>query len=330
MRAVWLREFGGPEVLVPGEAPEPIPGPGQVVIEVAVIGIPFIETQVRSGSAPVPLPRLPIIPGNGVGGTVVAVGPGADPGLVGTRVVTSLGGSGGYAERVAAGVDGLIPVPPGLELAQAVALLADGRTAMGLARAAALRPGEWALVESAGGGVGSLLVQLAVNAGARVVAAAGSARKLDLAAELGAEVTVNYAEDGWDVRVSEAVGDAGVQVVFDGVGGAVGRAAFELLPPRGRFVLYGAAGGTVTHATVAEVFARSLTLITGWQLFASPADITAMAAAALDEAVAGRLRPVIGQTFPLEKAADAHAAIEARATLGKTLLTVPESVPKER
>ncbi|MEV6987030.1 zinc-binding dehydrogenase [Sphaerisporangium sp. NPDC051017] len=325
MRAVWLREFGGPDTLVPGEAPDPRPGPGQVVIEVAVIGIPFVETQVRSGSAPVPLPPLPIIPGNGVGGTVVEAGPGADPALVGARVVTSLKGSGGYAERVAADTGGLIPVPPGLELADAVALLADGRTAMGVMRAAAVQPGEWVLVESAAGGVGSLLVQLAVNAGARVIAAASSPRKLDLAAGLGAEATVNYTEDGWGARVREAAGDAGVRVAFDGVGGAIGRTAFESLARGGRFLMFGAAGGSLTHATIAEVFWRGIVLLTGSQFYSSPADVKAMAEAALAEAAAGRLRPVIGQTFPLERAADAHAAIEARATLGKTLLTTTEA-----
>ncbi|MFC4591481.1 zinc-binding dehydrogenase [Sphaerisporangium corydalis] len=320
MRAIWLREFGGPEVLVPGEAPEPRPGQGQVVIEVAAIGVPFIETQVRSGSAPVPLPTLPIIPGNGVGGTVIETGPGADPALVGRTVVTSLKGSGGYAERVAADAGGLIAVPPGLDLADAVALLADGRTAMGVIRAAAPRPGEWVLVEAAGGGVGSLLVQLAVNAGAQVVAVAGSRRKLGLAADLGAKATVRYTEDGWDDRVREAVGDAGVDVALDGVGGAIGRAAFELVAPRGRFVMFGAAGGTMTRVTEAEASGRGVDLVTGARILRSPADIRAMAEAALAEAAAGRLRPVVGQTFPLERAAAAHAAIQSRTTLGKTLL----------
>ncbi|MCW2878125.1 MAG: NADPH:quinone reductase [Sphaerisporangium sp.] len=320
MRAVWLQEFGGPEVLVPGEAPDPRPGPGQVVIEVAAIGIPFVETQVRSGVAPVPLPRLPIIPGNGVGGTIVEVGPDADPALQGRRVVTSLGGSGGYAERVAVDIGGLITVPPELDITDAVALLADGRTAMGLIRAAAPRPGEWVLVESAAGGLGSLLVQLLSNAGAQVVAVASSQRKLDLAAELGAKVTADYTRDGWGDRVREAVGEAGVRIVLDGVGGAIGRTAFELLAPRGRFVMFGAASGAPTHATVAEVFQRGIVLVTIGQFFDSPADIKAMAEAAIAEAAAGRLRPVIGQTFPLERAGDAHAAIEARTTLGKTLL----------
>jgi NADPH2:quinone reductase len=320
MRAVWLKEFGGPEVLVPGDAPEPEPGPNQVVVEAAAIGIVFVETQVRSGVAPVPLPALPIIPGNGVAGTVVAAGPGADPALVGRRVVTATGGRGGYAERVAVDADGLIPVPPEVDLTDAVALLADGRTAMGIHRVAAPRPGEWVLVESAGGGLGSLLVQLAVQAGARVVAAASSARKLGLAADLGAQVTVDYAEPGWADLVRAATGGAGVEVVLDGVGGSIGRAAFELVAPAGRFLIFGAASGSLTEATVAEVFQRGITVTGTRGVFTSPAAIRALAIDALAEAAAGRLRPVIGQTFPLDRAADAHAAMEARTTLGKTLL----------
>jgi NADPH2:quinone reductase len=238
------------------------------------------------------------------------------------------------------GTGGLIPVPPELDLPDAVALLADGRTAMGIIRAAALQPGEWVLVESAAGGVGSLLVQLASNAGAHVIAVAGSQRKLDLAADLGAKVTADYTDADWADQVREAIGnasaragvgdtgdrmretggDTGVQVVLDGVGGDIGRSAFELVAPRGRFLMFGAASGTPTHATVAEVSQRGVVLITGGQMFQSPADIKAMAEAALAEAAAGRIRPVIGQTFPLEQAADAHAAIEARTTLGKTLL----------
>ncbi|GLZ02575.1 NADPH:quinone reductase [Actinomadura sp. NBRC 104412] len=319
MRGVWLREFGGPEVLRPGDVPEPSPRAGEVVIGVEAIGIPFIETQVRSGSAPVPLPELPVVPGNGVGGTVVALGPGGDPALLGTRVVASTGGSGGYAERVAVAEDALIPVPAELETAQAVALLADGRTAMALIRAAAPQAGERVLVQAAGGGVGGLLVQLAASAGAEVVALAGSRRKLDLATELGAAVAVNYREPDWADRVRK-IADGGVHIVFDGVGGEIGRASFDLLAPRGRFVMFGAASGAPTDASVREVFERAVALVTGAQLFTSPADVRAMATAALAEAAAGRLRPIIGQTFPLERAADAHRAIESRDTVGKTLL----------
>jgi len=154
-------------VLVAEDVCDPLPGPGQVAIDVDVANLTFVETQVRAGRPPHPsmLPPLPAILGNGVGGVVAAVGHGVDSGLVGRRVVTSLRGTGGYAERAVADSSGLIEIQDQLRMQQAVALLADGRTAMMLARAAAIRPGETVLVEAAAGGVGSLLVQLAHSAG---------------------------------------------------------------------------------------------------------------------------------------------------------------------
>src|SRR5437899_7239113 len=139
MRAIVMSEFGPPAVLVPAEVPDPVAGPGQVVVAVEYAGVTFIETQVRAGRAPNPAlaPRLPVVPGNGAGGVVVSVGEGADPALAGARVVTTTGGSGGYAERVAVPAAGLVAVPDGLGLPEAVALLAGGRTALALLRAAA-------------------------------------------------------------------------------------------------------------------------------------------------------------------------------------------------
>lgn len=322
MRAVWLTEFGPPGVLVAGEAPDPEAGEGQAVVEVHAAGVTFVETQIRAGRSPRPGggPALPIIPGNGVGGVVTAVGPGVDPGLVGQRVVTSTGGSGGYAERVAADAGNLLAVPDGLGLRRAVALLADGRTAAGLVRQAGVGAGEWVLVEAAGGGVGSLLVQLARNAGAKVIAAASSRRKLDLAGGLGARAAVDYTQPGWTDRVREATGGSGVSVAFDGVGGEIGAASFRLMAPGGRFVVFGLASGTVTDTSGEDVRRRGVQVIGLDRLAALAADAGELTRAALEEARAGRLRPVIGQTFPLERAADAHAAIEARTVLGKTLL----------
>lgn len=322
MRAVWLREFGPPEVLVEGTAADPEPGAGQVVVEATVSGITFVETQIRAGHPPSPAlsPKLPVILGNGVGGVVVAVGAGADPGLLGQRVVTSTGGSGGYAERVAVDAGNLIPVPAALDLCQAVALLADGRTALALIEAATIVPGDRVLVEAAAGSVGSLLVQLARAAGAgSVIAVAGGARKLALARELGADVAIDYRQPGWAGEVQSATDGAGIDVAFDGVGGAIGRASFELMARGGRFMLFGLASGSFAEVSPAEALARDVTVVRG-AVAPSPARNRELAAAALAEAAAGRLRPTIGQTFPLGQAAAAHAAIEARTTAGKTLL----------
>ncbi|VVJ15706.1 Threonine dehydrogenase and related Zn-dependent dehydrogenases [Amycolatopsis camponoti] len=308
MRAVWLREFGGPEVLEPGDAPDPVPGPGQVLVEVAFANTTFVETQVRAGTGPF-RPPLPIVPGNGVGGVISAVGPGADPGLAGQRVVTSTGGSGGYAQRVAVDASAAFAVPDALALDAAVALLADGRTATGLVHATRVRPGDRVLVEAAAGGVGGLLVQLAKAAGATVVGAAGGPAKV--AHVLGADEVVDYLAPDWASSVGA------VDVVFDGVGGAIGTAAFGSLRPGGRMAVYGLAGGSWAEVSEADAASRGVSLV---RSIGSPAEMRAFTESALSEAAAGRLVPVIGQRFPLEKAADAHAAMESRTTIGKTLL----------
>ncbi|MDB5077560.1 MAG: hypothetical protein JWO42_3739 [Chloroflexi bacterium] len=323
MRAVRLREYGPPEVLVQEELPDPLPGVGQVVVDVAAIGVNFADTMLRSGrTASATRPRPPFVPGNEVGGVVSAVGEGVDAGLLSRRVITGTGGTGGYAERVAVAADGVFPVPEGLNIETAVALFAQGRTAVGVAREARIAPGDHVLVEAAAGGVGSLLVQIARNAGAgMVIAAARGTHKLALAQRLGADVTVDYGRADWADRVSDATGGDGIDVAFDSVGGIIGRAAFDLLAGAGRFVVFGFSSGMPVDVTVAEVQRRGVTVIGfGPPRVGRPGYAHSLVSEALAEAAAGRLIPVIGQTFPLDQAAAAHAAIEARATTGKTLL----------
>ncbi|MFS2294369.1 MAG: zinc-binding dehydrogenase, partial [Actinomadura sp.] len=245
------------------------------------------------------------------------VGPGADPGLVGRRVVSSTGGSGAYAERVAVDAAGVLEVPDGVALDHAVALLADGRTAVMMLRAAEPRPGERVLVPAAAGGVGTLLVQLAKAAGTAVVAAAGGPRKAELPLRLGADVAVDYREPGWAEKAGQ------VDVVLDGVGGDVAREAFTLLREGGRMVSFGLASGEWANIPEEEAKARGVTLIV--RPSAAPEQLREFTLTALEEAAAGRLHPVIGQRYPLEAAADAHAAIESRSTVGKTLLEVRSS-----
>ncbi len=314
MRAIVVREFGGPDVLVPRDVDEPSVLAHTVIVDVEFASITFVETQLRAGLPPHPsmLPALPWIPGSGVGGFVSVIGDGVDPSWLGARVVSTTGGSRGYAMRAAAAAADLLPVPGALAIADAVALLADGRTAVALARAAATRPDETVLVLAAAGGVGSLLVQLAARAGAVVAAAAGSRRKVELARELGATLTVDYTETAWAERLGA------VDVVFDGVGGDLGRASFALVRRGGRFVSFGQASGTFTQVSTDEADRRGVALLRGTG--ATPEELRDLSATALAEAAAGRLRPVIGQIIDLERAADAHAAIEARTTLGKSLL----------
>ncbi|MGP3999353.1 zinc-binding dehydrogenase [Streptomyces sp. 8N706] len=322
MRVVQATAFGGPSVLVGGEAPEPVARAGQVVIAVGVAVVEFVETQIRRGESPGPaLPRPPYVPGHTVAGEVLRAGAGVDSHWVGRRVVASALG-GGYVERAVAAVDELVPVPEGVRLREAAALHGDGSTALGLMENARIRPGEWVLVEAAGGGVGSLLVQLADAAGARVIGAAGGQRKLRPVRELGARVAVDSSEPEWTKRVHEATDGAGPDVVFDGVGGETGRAAFGVTARGGRFSVHGASSGTLTRIDPEEAERRGVTVLGIEQLHRFPAGAGRRAGQALAEAAAGRLTPLIGGAFPLERACEAHAAIEARDVVGKTLLLV--------
>jgi NADPH2:quinone reductase len=318
MRAVVLAEVGPPEALVVAEAPEPVPGADEVLVDVEYANITFVETQVRAGRPPRPemLPALPAILGNGVGGMVAAVGPGVRDALLGRRVVASLTGVGGYAERAVADVSRLIELNCEMPMRDAVALLSDGRTAVGLIRLAAPQPGETVLVEAAAGGVGTLLVQLAGRAGARVIALAGGEGKLAVARELGADVVIDYREDGWTRHLDPGAAD----VVFDGVGGSVGLAAFALLGSGGRFCPFGMASGSFAPVSAEAAAARAVTIRRAAP--STPEELATLTRTALSEAERGRLRPVIGQEFALEDAAAAHAAIEGRETIGKTLLAV--------
>lgn len=216
---VWVTRFAGPEVLAVGEAPDPVAGAGEVVIEVAVADVLFLDTQLRSGWGREYFDlEPPYVPGSGVVGRVIATGQGVDPGWAG-RDVVAIVAAGGYAERVVARADGLARVPDGLGMPTAAALVQTGPAALSLLDAAHLQRGEWVLVMPAAGGLGILLVQLARRAGGRVIAAAGGQPKLQLARDLGAETVVDYAAEGWAERVRDAAGGAGPAVVFDGVGG---------------------------------------------------------------------------------------------------------------
>ncbi len=179
------------------------------------------------------------MPGGAAAGTVLAVGEGVDPAWTGRRVVAGPGALGTYAEQVAVPLDRLIPVPDGLGLREAAALAHDGVTGTGIAEAAGIRPGERVLILGASGGMGTLLVQMARAAGARVVGAARGERKLGLVRELGADAVVDYSEEGWTDRAREALGGAGADVLLDGVGGELGLAGFALTADGGRVSAHG-------------------------------------------------------------------------------------------
>ncbi|MFC7327512.1 zinc-binding dehydrogenase [Marinactinospora rubrisoli] len=320
MRVVRATALGGPEVLEPAELPDPVAGPGEVVVKVAYSDTLFVETQIRAGAPGFPV-EPPYVPGGGIAGTVLATGDGVDPSWSGRRVVTTLGWSGGYAEQAVAAATGLVPVPGGLGLREAAALVHDSATAMALTDAVAAREGETVLILGATGGMGVLLVQLVRATGARVLAGVRGERKLRLAAELGAD-PVDVSRPDWPRQVSEATAGAGADAVLDGVGGAIGRAAFEVTADGGRFSAHGTPAGGFAGVAPEEARRRGIDLfgITDVQ-FDRPTR-NRWTALGLRAAAEGRIRPIIGQTFPLARAADAHAAIEARTVVGKTLLEV--------
>lgn len=330
MMAIEAREFGGPEVLTPVSLPAPAPGPGEAVIAVSAADVLFLDAMIRSGLARDMFPqRPPYIPGNGVAGRVAAVGDDVDPAWTGRPVVALTGqhgGSGGYAERVLVPVSRLVAVPEEVDLRVAAALLHDGATALGLLAATPVKPGETVLVVGAAGGMALLLAQLARAAGARVIGAARlvgaprRAEKLDAIRRAGAETVVNYGSPDWTGRVVEASGGTGPDVVFDGVGGSLGEAAFAIVAGGGRFSAHGAAGGGFAPVSAREAAERGVTLQGIEQVQYQPGRHEELVGDALAEAVAGRLRPVIGQVFPLGRAVDAHAALAARSVIGKTLL----------
>ncbi|MFO7260535.1 MAG: zinc-binding dehydrogenase [bacterium] len=326
MHAIVLREFGPPGVLRLERVADPEPAAGQLRIAVTAAGVHRIDAWVRAGiesPATLPLPALPWVPGREVAGVVDAVGPGVDPGWLGRRVVAHLGpAAGGYAERAVCAEDAALVIPEGVGDDVAVAMIGTGRTALGVLDVARVERGDVALVTGAAGGVGSLLVQhLHRVAGATVVAAVGGAAKVEHAGEDGADVVVDYSEPGWTRAVRDALEDGAVSLVLDGVGGRVGRDAFELLGAGGRFVFFGWASGTPTAFTTDDLYARGLTAAAavGPALFRLAGGMRALQERALAAAAAGVLTPRI-QRFPLADAAAAHSALEARTAVGKVVL----------
>jgi NADPH:quinone reductase len=322
MRTIEVTRFGGPEVLALRDQPEPVPGPGEVVVDVAVVPLLWLDTALRSG-----LGRdwfavePPYVPGSGVAGTVSQVGDGVDAGWVGRGVLTDTGQTGAYAERVAVSAEGLTPIPDELSERTAAALLTDGRTAMQLIERADPAADQRVLITGAAGGMGLLLVQLAKLRGARVVGAARGERKLAAIRSCGADAAVDYSLPAWTDAVMDALGGREPELVLDGVGGDAGKAALTITARGGTFSAHGAPGGG--FAPVAEEAGRrGITVRTIGDVQLEPVLARRRLRQALDAAVAGRITPVVEHTYPLEDAAEAHRSIEAREIVGKALLVV--------
>jgi len=313
MRAIQMTEFGGPEVLELVELPVPEPGPEQVLIKVARAGLNFADTHTRTNSY-VRKATLPLVPGGEVAGVREDTG---------ERVV-ALVGDGGYAEYALAPRELVYPIPDELDEGAALALIIQGLTAWHLYRTAGhVAAGESVVVHSAAGGVGSLAVQLGRALGAgRVIATASSSEKRALALELGADVAIDAAPDELTERLLQANDGRPVDVVFDMAGGAVFDASYAALAPFGRIVVCGIASQEPNELRTGSLLRHSRSVV-GFYLFHTlerPDMFSDALADLFARAARGELRTVIGATYPLEQAAQAHIDLRERRTTGKLLL----------
>ncbi|WP_282090817.1 zinc-binding dehydrogenase [Streptomyces tendae] len=324
MHAIRLHAFGAAENLVLDEVEDPAPGPGQVRVAVRAAGVHLLDTALREGiQGPSPaLPELPTIPGREVAGVVDALGEGTPEGWLGRRVVAHLGfAPGGYAALAVTDLARVHEIPANLDFAEAVTMIGTGRTAMGIVQFADLGPGSVAVVPAAAGGIGTLLVQYAKNAGAMVIGLAGGPDKTALVAANGADLAVDYRDPGWPAKVRAHVGGREATVIFDGVGGDVAREAVALLGPGGRHLVFGWSGEGLHDGTPYLVDGVSQQVLGAAMMRRAGGTnpVRTLELRALAEAAEGRLVPAV-RRFPLAEAAAAHRALESRGTTGKVVL----------
>ena len=319
MHAIVLTAFGGPENLSLQEVPEPMPGEGEVLVELAATGVNFVEIYQRIGRYPGPLPR---VLGSEGAGTVVAVGPGVTTVQVGDRVASS-SFQGAYAPLAVVAADRVVPVPDGVELQVAAAALLQGMTAHYLVfDVYPVRSGDTVVVHAAAGGVGLLLTQIATRLGARVIATVSTEAKAELALAAGAVEAIRYG-DGVDVaaQVRRLTDGQGVPAVYDGVGAATFEASLASLRPRGMLALFGAASGPVPPFDLQRLNAGSL-FVTRPSLghyTASPEEMLRRAGDIFDF-IADGVDVRIHHRYPLADAAQAQIDLASRRTTGKLLL----------
>jgi NADPH:quinone reductase len=318
--AVRIHSYGGPEVLRWETLDVPEPGPGQARIRHTAIGVNFIDTYERTGLYPL---TLPAVLGREGAGIVEAVGPGVSQPKVGDRVAYAFNSSGAYAEARVLPAERLVRIPEGLDDNQAAALMLKGMTAQMLLRQTyRVRKSNTLLVHAAVGGVGSILVQWAKHLGATVIAVVGSAAKAERARELGADHIVLSGED-WVARAKAAAGSRGVDVVYDSVGKDTFMGSLDCLRSRGLMVTYGNASGPVPAIAPLELTKRGSLFLTRPTLFhyiPTRASLVRAASEMFDLVAKSVIKVHVGQTYPLQDAARAHVDLEARRTVGATVL----------
>ncbi len=326
MRAVTTSGPGGPEVLGWGEVPDPVAGPGEVVVDVVATAVNRADLMQRAGRYPPP-PGASDVLGLECSGIVSEVGEGVVGWSVGDEVCALLAG-GGYAERVAVPAGQLLPRPAGVELATAAALPEVACTVWSnVFQLAGLRRGESFLVHGGSSGIGTMAIQLAARAGARVFTTAGSAAKLAVCRELGADVAVDYRDEDFVARVREETGGAGVDVVLDNMGAAYLARNVDALAVGGRLVVIGLQGGARAELDLGRLLAKRAS-VAATALRSRPLDgpggkagiVATVRAHVWPDVERGVVRPVVDRRLPMSRAAEAHRVVEASEHVGKVLL----------
>ena len=319
--AVRIERTGGPEVLELRAVELPRPGPGELLVRHEAVGLNFIDTYYRSGLYPA---ALPTGLGNEAAGIVEAVGEGVDDFAESDRVGYFTGPLGAYATHRVAAAERLVKLPEAVSSEAAAAIMLKGATAEYLIeRCARVQAGQTVLVHAAAGGVGSILVPWLKAIGASVIAHAGSERKAAVAKDLGADHALSCPMDRLAAEVRRLTGGAGVEFVLDGVGAASWQASLGSVRRRGLVVSYGNASGPVPPFSALDLTKAGSIFVTRPTLgdyAATPAEMRRCAARLFEMVESGVVRPAIGARFPLADAAEAHRAIESRATTGSTIL----------
>ncbi len=325
MTAVAIARPGGPEVLVPERRPLPAPSPGEILIRVRAAGVNRPDVMQRAGAYPAP-PGASDLPGLEVAGEVAALGEGADRWRVGDAVCALVPG-GGYAEFARVHGSNALPRPAGLDWVAAAALPETHFTVWhNVFQRGRLRAGEALLVHGGSSGIGTTAILLGKAFGATVVVTAGTPEKCEACRALGADAAINYREGDWTGPVTEATGGRGPDLILDMVGGAYVAQNYAVAAPDGRIVSIAFLQGSKVEVDFLKLLSKRLTH-TGSTMRPQPVEAKAGIARELEEKVwplleAGRCRPVIHATFPLRRAAEAHALMESSAHVGKIVLTV--------
>ncbi|SFO09089.1 putative NAD(P)H quinone oxidoreductase, PIG3 family [Geodermatophilus obscurus] len=326
MRAVTASGPGGPEVLGWGEVPDPVAGPGEVVVDVAATAVNRADLLQRAGHYPPPRGASEVL-GLECSGIVSEVGEGVTGWSVGDEVCALLAG-GGYAQRVAVPAVQLLPRPAGVELATAAALPEVTCTVWSnVFQLAGLRRGESFLVHGGSSGIGTMAIQLAARAGARVFATAGSAAKRAACRELGADVAIDYRTEDFVERVREETGGAGVDVVLDNMGAKYLARNVDVLAVGGRLVVIGMQGGSRAELDLGKLLAKRASVAATALRSRPPTGpggkegiVAAVRAEVWPDVERGVVRPVVDRRLPMSRAAEAHRVVEASEHVGKVLL----------